>query len=86
MDHRLTHGHAAHLTDSFVVPEAEFAERRRRQVPRLKAIQKHRKHAARIHLALQPFGYERRAEEAVARRSKRLGGLLERPQWSSEPR
>jgi hypothetical protein len=60
MDHRLSHGHAAHLTDLFVVPETEFAER------------------CRVQLVFQPFKYERRAEEAVAKRSERLGGLLVR--------
>jgi hypothetical protein len=77
MNHCLTHGHAVHLADSFVMPEAELAERRRRQAPRLTAIQKHRKHAACIHLAPHPFGYERRAKETAAKRSERLGGLLD---------
>jgi hypothetical protein len=58
------------------VPEAELAERCHRQAPRLAAIQKHRKHAACVHLALQPFGFERRAEE-VAKRSERLRSLLD---------
>jgi hypothetical protein len=56
----------------FVVSEAELAERRRRQAPRLAAVQKHRKHTACTYFALQSFGYERRAEEAVVKRSKRL--------------
>jgi len=77
MDHRLTHGHAAHLADPFVVPEADLVKRRRRQAPRLTAIQKHRKHTACVHLSLQPLGYESRAKEAMAKRSKCLGSLIE---------
>ena len=77
MNHRLTHCHAAHLADPFVVPEAELVERRRRQAPRLTAIQQHRKHTACVHLALHSFGYERRAKEAVAKRSECLGSLLD---------
>jgi hypothetical protein len=78
MDHRLTHGHAAQLTDPFVVPEAELVERRRRQAPRLAAVQKHCKHAACVHLALQPFGYERSADEAAAKCSECLEAAKQR--------
>jgi hypothetical protein len=65
MNHRLTHGHAVHLADPFVVPEAKVVERRHRQAPLL------------THLALHPLGYERRAKEAAAKRSEGLGSFLD---------
>jgi hypothetical protein len=42
-----------------------------------KAIKKHRKHATCVHMAPQPFGFERRAEEAATKRSERLGRFLD---------
>ncbi len=73
MDKRLTHGHAAHLADLLVVPEAEQLDGLLSEAPRPAAVKQHCQHAPLVHLALEALGHVLRAEDAVAQGAKGLG-------------
>ena len=77
MDERLTHGHAAHLADPLVVPEAKPLDGLLGEAPRLTAVKLHCQHAPLVHLDLEALEHILRAEDAVAQGAKGLGGPLD---------
>jgi hypothetical protein len=57
--HRLTGGSEVLFTGLYIAPEAELTEKRRHSVLRLRSRIEAPQARACVHLALQPFGYEK---------------------------